>query len=299
MKGNPTVAGYEAGLTVTRRVEAAEGVVLLTLRHPDGEPLPEWQPGAHVALLLDNGLVRHYSLCGAPGDRTAWRIGVLRVPESRGGSSYVHDELHAGTSVRVRGPRNNFALRPARRYLFVAGGIGVTPLLPMVAAAHAAGADWRLLYGGRTRSSMPFLDELEPYGDAVTIRPQDRHGLLDLAAYLGRPDDDTLVYCCGPEPLLAAAQDEPADTAFEVVLAQSGMTLQVPPERSVLEAARAAGVSVLYSCAEGICGTCETEVLEGQPDHRDSVLSDEERESGETMMICVSRSRSPRLVLDL
>ncbi|MFJ2210750.1 PDR/VanB family oxidoreductase [Streptomyces sp. NPDC101062] len=319
---HPSTSVVEYSLVVAERVESADDVVSLVLRHPDGESLPEWQPGAHIDLLLDGGLVRHYSLCGDPGDRSSWRIGVLRVPEGRGGSAYVHGTLHAGTPVRVRGPRNNFALRPAGRYLFVAGGIGITPVLPMIAAAEAAGADWRLLYGGRSRSSMAFLDELAAYGDAVAVGPQDRHGLLDLDGHLGAPDPGTLVYCCGPEPLLAAVeercrawppgalrverfqakeQEETAadDGAFEVLLSRSGHTLQVPPGKSVLETVRAAGVSVLSSCAEGICGTCETEVLEGEPDHRDSVLSAEERESGETMMICVSRARGPRLVLDL
>ncbi|PVE13653.1 PDR/VanB family oxidoreductase [Streptomyces scopuliridis] len=319
---HPPTSVSEYSLVVAERVESADDVVSLILRHPDGESLPEWRPGAHIDLLLDGGLVRHYSLCGDPGDRSSWRIGVLRVPEGRGGSAYVQGKLHAGTPVRVRGPRNNFALRPAGRYLFVAGGIGITPVLPMIAAAEAAGADWRLLYGGRSRSSMAFLDELAAYGEAVTVHPQDRHGLLDLDGYLGEPDPGTLVYCCGPEPLLAAVEDrcrawppgalrverfqarEQEETAadagaFEVLLSRSGHSLQVPPGKSVLETVWAAGVSVLFSCAEGICGTCETEVLEGEPDHRDSVLSAEERESGETMMICVSRSRSPRLVLDL
>ncbi|MFJ2554082.1 MULTISPECIES: PDR/VanB family oxidoreductase [unclassified Streptomyces] len=319
---HPSTSVGEYSLVVAERVESADDVVSLVLRHPDGESLPEWQPGAHIDLLLDGGLVRHYSLCGDPGDRSSWRIGVLRVPEGRGGSAYVHGKLHAGTPVRVRGPRNNFALRPAGRYLFVAGGIGITPVLPMIAAAEAAGADWRLLYGGRSRSSMAFLDELAAYGDAVAVRPQDRYGLLDLDGYLGEPAPGTLVYCCGPEPLLAAVEERcrawppgalrverfqakeqeeaAADAgAFEVLLSRSGHSLQVPPGKSVLETVRAAGVSVLSSCAEGICGTCETEVLEGEPDHRDSVLSAEERESGETMMICVSRARGPRLVLDL
>ncbi|MGV9383080.1 PDR/VanB family oxidoreductase [Nonomuraea sp. NPDC003707] len=317
---NSSTREFESGLVVAERADAADGVAVLTLRHPGGAPLPEWEPGAHVDLLLDDGLVRSYSLCGAPGDRTAWRIGVLRVPDGRGGSAHVHGRLHPGAQVRVRGPRNNFALRPARRYRFVAGGIGITPLLPMLLAAQAAGADWRLLYGGRTRSSMAFLDELAAYGDAVTVRPQDQHGLLDLDGFLGEPDADTLVYCCGPEPLLAAVEEwcgawpsgalqverfqarkreTASENTFEVVLDRSGVIVRVPPDRSVLEAVREAGVTALSSCAEGICGTCETEVLEGEPDHRDSVLSAEERESNEIMMICVSRSRSPRLVLDL
>lgn len=308
-------------LTVTRRAEAADGVIALTLDRPDGGPLPVWRPGAHVELLLGDGLVRHYSLCGDPAVRSGWRIAVLRSAESRGGSAYVHDKLHVGASVRVRGPRENFVFRPARRCLFVAGGIGITPLLPMVAAAEAAGVEWRLLYGGRTLGSMAFLDELSLYGDAVRVVPQDGFGLPDLDGFLGAPQEGTLVYCCGPEPMLSAVEDRcrawppgalqverfqaaelpspAAESAFEVVLTGSDLTLRVPPGRSILEVAREAGVPVLSSCAEGICGTCETEVLEGEPDHRDSVLSAEERESGETMMICVSRARSPQLVLDL
>ncbi|MCO5971282.1 PDR/VanB family oxidoreductase [Actinoallomurus soli] len=312
----------ETEVVVAGRDRAADGVVRLTLRRPDGGPLPAWAPGAHVDLLLDGGgLIRQYSLCGSPEDRTAWRIAVLREPAGRGGSAYVHDQLPVGARLRVRGPRGNFPFRAAERYLFIAGGIGITPLLPMVAAADRAGARWRLLYGGRTRASMAFLDELAGYGDAVSVRPQDETGLLDLDAFLSEPDDRTLVYCCGPEPLLAAVEERcrtgwapgalqverfhpretgtTVDAAFEVVLARSGRTLTVPAGGSVLETVRSAGVEVLYSCTEGTCGTCETDVLEGEPDHRDSVLTEEERAGGETMMICVSRSRGPRLVLDL
>jgi ferredoxin-NADP reductase len=311
---------HESSLVVAERYAAAQGVTAVTLRHPHGGPLPAWAPGAHIELLLDNGLVRHYSLCGDPSDRSAWRIGVLRVPDSRGGSAYVHDHARVGTQLRVRGPWNTFALRPAERYLFLAGGIGITPVLPMVAAAQAAGARWRLLYGGRTRASMAFLAELAGYGDAVTVRPQDEYGLLDLDEYLADADAGTLVYCCGPEPLLTAVerrgaawpsgtlrverfrareQESTNAATFEVVLSRSGLSLTVDPAKSVLETVREAGVVALSSCGEGICGTCETEVLEGEPDHRDSVLSAEERASGETMMICVSRARGPRLVLDL
>ncbi|MFI7503925.1 PDR/VanB family oxidoreductase [Streptomyces sp. NPDC049687] len=313
----------DATLVVDTRVQVADGVVSLVLRRPDGGPLPAWAPGAHIDLLLDNGLIRQYSLCGNPGDRAAWQIGVLREPESRGGSSYVHDRLREGSAVRVRGPRNNFPLRPAEHHLFIAGGVGITPILAMVEAAEAAGADWRLLYGGRTRGSMAFLDRLAPYGDRVSIRPQDEFGLLDLAAFIGKPLQGTLVHACGPEPLLRAAQEQcagwPAGTlgverfapvrppaaeaasadSFEVVLSRSGRTLTVPPHRSVLEVAEEAGVPVLFSCREGTCGTCETDVLEGTPDHRDSLLDEDERATGDTMLICVSRSCGPRLVLDL
>ncbi|MER5794530.1 PDR/VanB family oxidoreductase [Streptomyces sp. NPDC001980] len=309
---------YEAELVVTERVSAAEGVVALTLRHPLGEELPGWVPGAHVDVVLGPELERQFSLCGDPGDRSRWRIAVLREPDGRGGSAHVHEQLGVGDKVRVRGPRNHFRLEPALRYRFVAGGIGITPILPMLAAAEAAGAEWTLLYGGRTRRSMAFTDELARYGgERVTVVPQDESGLLDLAAVLDDVPDGTLVYCCGPGPLLDAVEARcpagvlrverfrPKDQAageereFEVVLAQSGRTLTVAPGVSVLDTVRAAGVEVLYSCTEGTCGTCETDVLEGDPDHRDSVLTEEERAAGETMLICVSRCRGGRLVLDL
>ncbi|WP_326660435.1 PDR/VanB family oxidoreductase [Streptomyces canus] len=311
-------------LTVAARTLAADGVVSLTLRRTDGGTLPAWTPGAHIDVLLDgdaDGLVRQYSLCGHPAEREVWQIAVLREPEGRGGSAYVHDHLHEGSTVRVRGPRNNFPLRPATRHLFVAGGVGITPILPMVEAAEAAGADWSLLYGGRTRTSMAFLDRLAPHGDRVLVRPQDEYGLLDLAAHLGVPKEGTLVHACGPEPLLRAVQEQcagwppgtlgverfapvaptgtAAAAAFELELARSGLTLTVPPDRSVLETVEEAGVTVDFSCREGTCGTCETDVLDGTPDHRDSLLTEDERAAGDTMLICVSRSCGPRLVLDL
>jgi ferredoxin-NADP reductase len=314
---------FEADLRVEGKEDVAEGVVTLSLREVGDHPLPPWSPGAHVDLVLDDmgGPTRQYSLCGDPTDHHVWRLGILRDPDGSGSSLYVHDRLQAGDIVRVRGPRNNFQLVDAARYLFIAGGIGITPILPMIAAAEAAGADWRLVYGGRRRASMAFLGELERYGDRVAILPQDETGLLDLESLLGTPPPDTLVYCCGPEPLLAAVEERCASwpphslhverftakpltepvlsEAFEVVLAQSEMTLTVPPERSILDVVEEAGVGVLSSCAEGTCGTCETAVIEGEPDHRDSVLDDDERQANDCMLICVSRSRTPRLVLDL
>ncbi|MCX4885140.1 PDR/VanB family oxidoreductase [Streptomyces sp. NBC_00847] len=311
------MSAYEAELVVDGREPAADGVLALTLRHPLGEELPAWEPGAHVDVVLGPELERQYSLCGDPADRSVWRIAVLREPDGRGGSAHVHEQLRLGDKVRVRGPRNHFRLEPAPRYRFVAGGIGITPILPMLAAAEAAGAEWTLLYGGRTRNSIAFTEELGRYGDRVTVFPQDETGLLDLGSALDDLPEGTLVYCCGPGPLLDAVEERcPAqrlrverfspkaqvggeNDEFEVELAQSGRTVTVAADVSVLDAVRAAGVEVLFSCTEGTCGTCETDVLEGTPDHRDSVLTDAERESGETMMVCVSRCRGKRLVLDL
>ncbi|MFF6977934.1 PDR/VanB family oxidoreductase [Streptomyces sp. NPDC008343] len=308
---------YEAELVVAGREFAADGVLALTLRHPLGEQLPSWEPGAHIDVVLGPDLERQYSLCGDPADRAAWRIAVLREPAGRGGSAHVHEQVGHGHKVRVRGPRNHFRLEPASRYVFVAGGIGITPILPMLAAAEAAGAAWTLLYGGRTRQSMAFAEELGAYGEGVTVAPQDESGLLDLASVLDDLPTGALVYCCGPGPLLDAvearcpsevlrverfqAKEQPVgeDGEFDVELAQSGLTLTVAPGVSVLDTVRAAGIEVLFSCTEGTCGTCETDVLDGTPEHRDAVLTREEQESGETMMICVSRCRGKRLVLDL
>jgi ferredoxin-NADP reductase len=320
-----TVFSERSGdLLVTARETRAEGVVVLTLADPAGAQLPAWTPGAHIDLLLDD-TVRQYSLCGTPGDQHSWRIAVLLDPNGRGGSRRVHDTLQAGDRITVRGPRNHFQLHAAQRYLFLAGGIGITPILPMVAAAAEAGADWRLYYGGRSHASMAFLDELERYGDRVTFWPQDTSGLLPLDDILGQSQDGTLVYCCGPEGLLTAAEQrcaswppgslhterfaakpqpepeegEAAEQPFEVVCQRSGLTVTVPPGQSIIDALDENGVSVLSSCLEGVCGTCETRVLEGIPEHRDSLLSQEEREASEYMMICVGRSKSDRLVLDL
>jgi ferredoxin-NADP reductase len=308
-------------LAVSSVEQVCDGVVALTLRHPEGTALPTWTPGAHVDVDLGPGLVRQYSLCGAVARADEWRLAVLRDENGRGGSKQVH-RLSEGEVIHVRGPRNRFEIEDAPAYVFVAGGIGITPILPMINAANSAGAQWELLYGGRCADSMAFRDELAAYGDRVTLQPQDELGLLDVAALLAEPRPDTLVYCCGPEPLLAAveaacgawpdgslhierftAAANPAasadDRTIEVELRASGFTVVVPPNVSILHAIEAAGLPTESSCRDGFCGTCETAVLEGEPDHRDSVLSESERTSGEVMMICCSRSKSPRLVLDL
>ena len=309
-------------LRVARRTLGAEGVVVLELRDPTGADLPAWAPGAHVDLELPGGMVRQYSLCGDPADRSSWQIGVLREPAGRGGSAWVHDELLEGMDVDVRGPRNNFPLVPGPRYVFIAGGIGITPIMPMAAAAERAGAEWEFHYGGRSRTSMAFVETLAAaHGPRVALHPQDEVGLLDLDRLLGTPQPDTLVYCCGPEPLLDAVEQrcagwpsgalhverfapkdvgEPVLTgAFEVELAISGATLTVPAEKSILQVVEEAGVAVLSSCQEGTCGTCETAVLEGTVDHRDSLLTPEEQAANDTMFICVSRAACPKLVLEL
>ncbi|MFF8999706.1 PDR/VanB family oxidoreductase [Streptomyces achromogenes] len=322
MPGNTTAPEAGLDLVVARRTDEADGVVSLDLRRADDAPLPAWTPGAHIDLALAPDLVRQYSLCSSPRDARVWRVAVLREEEGRGGSLHVHDKLSEGDPVRVRGPRNHFPLEDAGKYLFIAGGIGITPIVPMLEQAEQRGRAWELVYGGRTLASMAFRDALVTrYGERVRVRPEDGYGLLDLDALLGTPRPGTLVYCCGPEPLLRAVEercaDWPAGTlhverfapkepqapsrdgAFEVVLAQTGVTVAVPPGKSVLEAVEEAGVPVLSSCREGTCGTCETTVLEGTVDHRDSLLTPAEQEAHDAMMICVSRAACPRLVLDL
>ncbi|GAA4471260.1 PDR/VanB family oxidoreductase [Rhodococcus olei] len=304
------------------RIESS-GVLSLRLEHPRGEALDRWTPGAHLDLHLGGGLVRQYSLCGDPDDKAGYRVAILREPDGRGGSRRVHDTLRPGDTVPVSLPRNNFELLPSPRYVFVAGGIGITPILAMIVEAQRAGADWELHYGGRSRATMAFLDELAPHEGRVHVVTEDTDGLLDLPSILGTARPGTLVYACGPEGLLTAvesyagtwpdgairlerfkAKERPAaegdgDQPITVVCEQSGVSATVDPDRTILETLEEAGVDVPNSCREGICGTCETRVLCGTPDHRDSLLTTAERESGATIMICVSRARSAELVLDI
>ncbi|WCE01522.1 PDR/VanB family oxidoreductase [Streptomyces sp. HUAS 31] len=312
-----TTDEHELDLLVRRMTWEADGVLSVELARPDGKPLPAWTPGAHLDLHV-GGFVRQYSLCGDPADPTAYRLGVLNEPSSRGGSRHVHTKLRPGQTVRAVGPRNHFALEPATSYVFLAGGIGITPILAMARRAERDGVPYRLIHGGRSRASMAFGAELSALNGDVTLVPQDEHGHPDLAAALRDLPADALVYCCGPEPLLKAVEAVcPAgqlrverfaapvverdgdDTAFEVECRRSGVTLNVDAGTSVLEAAENAGLAVASSCRDGICGSCETRVLAGTPDHRDFLLSEAERATGETMMLCVSRCASDRLVLDL
>ena len=322
-QGTPARAAGEQELEVevVARHHVADDVVALQLARPGGGELPEWSPGAHVDVVLDEHLERQYSLCGDPGDRRTWRIAVLREPAGRGGSQRVHDSVDVGDVLTLRGPRNHFVLDPAPHYVFVAGGIGITPILPMIGAADAAGASWTLLYGGRRLTSMAYRDDLGRHGARVRFHPQDTHGLLPLDEVLGTPEADTLVYCCGPEPLLQAVEQrcstwprgalhlerfapkdvgEPARAGgFRVRCTQADIEVEVGPDRSILEALEEAGAPVPSSCREGTCGTCESVVVAGRPDHRDSLLTEDEQEAGDIMLICVSRSLDDELVLEI
>lgn len=321
-----TIAGLPGtvSLMVRRMTLEARGVVSVNLVRPDGGDLPEWTPGAHVDLVLKRDMVRSYSLCGSTRKRNEWEIAVLREPLGRGGSEYVHTVLRPGMRLASLMPRNDFPLLDADAYLFVAGGIGITPILPMIAKLHLDGSTWRLLYGGRARESMAFLDRLEGYGDRVAVQPEDEEGLLPVDAVVASAGDGSAVYCCGPEALIAAVEascvrqgvaapiverfgrkqgfspcEEQCRDGFELALARSGIRVTVPRDKTIVEVLKDVGVWVPTSCAEGYCGTCETTVVSGIPDHRDDFLSEQQRASNITMMPCVSRAKSEELTLDL
>ncbi|WP_111721322.1 PDR/VanB family oxidoreductase [Homoserinimonas sp. OAct 916] len=303
----------------------AERVRALTLGLPEGGDLPDWQPGSHIDLHLPGDILRQYSLCSDPGERSRWRIAVLHEPDGRGGSVAVHEKIQVGDMVQVSQPKDNFGYRPgASDLLFVAGGIGITPMLPMVHAAARAGVNWHLVYLGRSREAMSFLPELADYGNRVTVHPSATLGSMMLSGaldeLLATRLDDPEVYACGPERMLealagwcsderahrlhverftaTATEPQAGDTAFTVETSD-GTEIEVAADETILTALVRVGIPVLNSCQEGICGTCETVVLEGFPDHRDQLLSDEERASNETMMVCVSRCKGKRLVLEL
>lgn len=305
------------------RAEARD-VITLELRALGGGPLPAFEPGAHLDLHLPNGLVRQYSLTNDWRESDRYVIGVGRAEKGRGGSDYVHANIRAGVQLKISAPRNNFPLDPeAGSFLFIAGGIGVTPILAMVRWCDANQKDWRLIYAARSRQRAAFYEELCALGgDRVHFHFDDECGqVLDASQAISAWTEGQGIYCCGPEPLMAAvkslterlpsgavrfewftapAVDEQLDSdAFSVRLARTGTELQVPPNKSILEVLEEHGIEHPFSCREGLCGTCQTNVCEGEPDHRDYVLTDEERESGKTMMVCCSRSKSPVLVLDL
>jgi ferredoxin-NADP reductase len=301
----------------------AENVLSIVLVR-DGQHVPEWTLGAHIDLILRNDLIRQYSLCGDPSDRSQWTIAVLREPNSAGGSKYIHEVLRPGMTVLASNPRNNFPIVEADHYLFVAGGIGVTPLLPMVKHLDAQEKDWKMLYGGRRRASMAFRDQLGELIQEVAVLPEDEFGLLDLRGAIESMPHDTAIYCCGPEALIAALEtqclasgrsaphverfsarpafeitlDPAEDTPFELVLMKSDRRFTVPSDKSIVQVLAAERVFVPTSCTEGYCGVCETAVLEGVPDHRDDYLTPEVRATNRKMMICCSRSKTPVLVID-
>lgn len=302
--------GFDFDTTIAAIDRAAADVVSLTLRAAGGGPLPAWRPGAHVDVFLPSGRQRQYSLCGDPSDRFRYRIAVRLIPEGGGGSREVHRSLRVGDSLRIRGPRNAFTFVDAPSYLFLAGGIGITPIKPMV---QAAGARGRLVYVGRSRATMPFLADLPD----AEVRPDDEFGPPDVAALLSRAEPGAAVYVCGPPPMLEAAQRcmfelnptgslhterfsalPVADGAeFDLTLARTGATVRVAADETALTAIHRALPDTPYSCRQGFCGTCKVAVVSGAVDHRDRLLTAAEREN--QMLVCVSRAANEHLVVDL
>ncbi|WP_286278928.1 PDR/VanB family oxidoreductase [Naasia aerilata] len=291
--------GGEFEVVVRRREAAADSIVLLDLVSPTGAPLPGWSPGAHIDVVLPDGRERQYSLCSDPNDRMWWRIGVLR---ERDVSAYLHDVVREGDRLLVRGPRNHFAFAPfpGRKYLFVAGGIGITPIYAMLRSAAAAGNETRLVYAGRSRAAMAFAEELTAeYADSAEFYASDEGSRADIAALLADPAPGTIVYCCGPRRLIEAVEaagaswprgsihlerfeakvlGEPIwNEPFDVELLLSGMTVTVQPEETILDVVERNGLVVPSSCRVGTCGTCEVAVVDGEIEHRDSVLSPRSR----------------------
>jgi tetrachlorobenzoquinone reductase len=305
------------------RAEALD-VMKLELRAPGGGQLPPFEPGAHLDLHLPNGLVRQYSLTNDWRERDRYVIAVSRVADSRGGSSFVHSGVRAGAQLIIGAPLNTFALDPrAERFLFIAGGIGVTPIVAMIRWCAANAKPWRLIYAARSRQRAAFYEELGALaGASAQFHFDDECGqVLDVAEAVAGWQAGEWIYCCGPAPLMDSVKaltghlpagtvrfewfttpetDEPQEAnAFRVRLERSGVEFDIPEHKSILEVLEENGIDHPFSCREGLCGTCLTNVLSGEPDHRDYVLSDEERASGKLMTICCSRSKSPLLTLDL
>src|SRR5450830_1400835 len=297
----------------------------LRLRSVDGQPLPRWTPGAHIDVVCGStDLSRQYSLCGDPADAAVYEIAVLRDPASRGGSAWLHEQLRVGERLKIRGPRNHFRFdESAQRVILLAGGIGITPIRAMARRAAALGLDYQVHYCGRSRQHMAYLAEMQAeHGARLQVHASDEGQRLDLSTLLHLHQPGTQLYACGPERLLQAlakagahwpedslhtehfrAQttqlDPSREHAFEVVLKDSGLTLPVPADQTVLSVLRAANIDVQSDCGEGLCGSCEVRVLGGQIDHRDVVLTRSEREAHNRMMVCCSRACGERLVLEL
>jgi vanillate O-demethylase ferredoxin subunit len=312
-------------VVVQRRQEQGHGVLVLDMVSADGRELPPFEAGAHVDLHLGEGLVRQYSLAGNPGERTVYRLGILKDPNSRGGSVAAHERLQEGTEVRIGVPRNHFPLAmEAERSVLIGGGIGITPMIAMAHALFDAGKAFELHYCGRNRAACAFLDELVAGPFADCLHPHFDDGAaeqrLDLAAALGAVAPGTHLYVCGPTGFMDWVIAEAgrlgfppaqihkeyfqveADTsgdAFDVVAKRSGKTVRVAEGQSIVEALATVGIKVTMSCEQGVCGTCLCNVLEGVPDHRDVFLTDEEKADNDQILLCCSRAKSDTLVLDI
>ena len=311
---------------VVRKAREAEGIASFELARADGAPLPPFSAGSHIDVQVPGGLTRQYSLCNDSGEQHRYRIAVLRDPASRGGSVAMHDAVHEGDLIHISEPRNHFPLRHAARSLLFAGGIGVTPLLCMAQRLAAIDADFELHYCTRSPERTAFREEIAASPFAGRVRFHYDNGppsqKLNLQKLLVQPGPDTALYVCGPTGFIghvvdtakangwsgeqihleyfgAAPQDTSGDTAFEVKIASTGKAYPVAANQSVVQALRAQGVDILTSCEQGVCGTCITRVLEGEPEHRDLYFTDEEKARNDQFTPCCSRARGKTLVLDL
>jgi vanillate O-demethylase ferredoxin subunit len=313
-------------MTLRLRVKSAtwEAQIITSydLRPMEGGELPAFTAGAHIDLTLPNGLIRSYSLVNPQTERHRYVIAVQKDRASRGGSKWVHENYRPGDILTINGPRNNFPLNEAaEKSILIAGGIGVTPIVSMTERLAALGRDWELVYCARTRADTAFAENLQKFGPQVRFNFDGEPGgrMLDIAAVVRAAPANAHFYCCGPLPMLSAFEAATADLprervhveyftakeppavggGFKVVLAKSGKEFIVPPGKTILDTLLDAGLDIPYSCMEGVCGTCETKVLEGTPDHRDLILTEDEHAAGKSMMICCSGSKSEKLVLDL
>lgn len=316
-------------LTVTEVRAETSLIRSFRLARPHREPLPSWQPGAHVRVRLPGGDDRSYSLINLHSDPhattrpDAYRLGVRLEDPSQGGSRYMH-ALKPGDQVAVLPPANNFPLEPSPLpVVLLAGGIGITPIMSMAAALAAEGRPYRLYYAGRARDQLAFVGDIERLcGDRLSLHTDDTAGrVFDVPGVLAALGGGEPVYCCGPRAMIdaaiatakalgwdagrlrfelfTAAAPQAGDQPFEVVLKSSGESFLIPPGKTILDVLIEAGKDPLHDCKRGDCGICQVQVLEGVPDHRDYILSDAEKAEGKKMQICVSRSKTPRLVIDL
>jgi tetrachlorobenzoquinone reductase len=313
-------------MTLRLRVRSATweapNIISYELRPLEAGELPPFTAGSHIDLTLPNGLIRSYSLVNPQSERHRYVIAVQKDRASRGGSKWVHENFRPGDILAINGPRNNFALNEAaEKSIFIAGGIGITPIMSMTERMSTLKRDWELIYCARTRVDAAFEENLQKFGSRVRFNFDAEPGgkMLDIAAVVRAAPQNAHLYCCGPLPMLSAfeaataelprervhveyftAKEPPAVAGgFKVVLAKTGREFTIAPGKTILDTLLDAGLDIPYSCMEGVCGTCETKVLEGTPDHRDLILTEEEHAAGKIMMICCSGSKSEKLVLDL
>jgi len=309
---------------VLRRQAQAEGIDSFDLGREDGAPLPAFSAGSHVDVHLPNGLVRQYSLCNDQAETHRYRIAVLRDPASRGGSAAMHEQVREGDLITISEPRNHFPLAHAPHTLLLAGGIGITPMLCMAQRLNTVSSSFELHYSTRSLSRTAFREEVAAFGERTRLHLDDGDAAqkLDLPAVLAAQPAGTRLYVCGPTGFIdfvlktakaagwpadhlhleyfgAAPQDTSGDGAFQVRLASTGKTYTIPADKPVTLALADQGVSIMVSCEQGVCGTCLTRVLEGECDHRDFYLTDEEKSANDQFLPCCSRAKSPLLVLDL